>query len=355
MYLSNFTLDLLGTLLVDIVLIYAWTKLLHMRSNRVFCVILTAYFILMLLTRNLVGPGMRVAYLLAGYVMVPFLCSDDPPARKLLVIALYNAAVMAGEALGGAVWIALTGTPVADYDAVRAHLDVFCLVHTLHIVIISALMYGIYAFLNRRGRTMGRELRFFVGFPVTQAVLLTIPSVIAAYLHEGSSVLYYGTCVLLLVCLAADVLLFRSMAQLAEKRREDQRVLLLQGQLDEYLARYNHVVSEVEEAAKLRHDARNQVQTVLALADADAFDQAREHLAELRNLVESEGEDATVANEASVVTGMRECDSALGYANASSAASITPGAACDSNASGGGGLSKPFPCEEEAVDERCLS
>lgn len=136
----------------------------------------------------------------------------------------------------------------------------------------------------------GRELRFFVGFPVTQAVLLTIPTVIAAYLHEGSSVLYYGTCVLLVVCLAADVLLFRSMERLAQKRHEDQRAALLQGQLEEYLARYDHVVTEVEEAAKLRHDARNQVQTVLALADAGAFTQAREHLSELRAMVESSGE-----------------------------------------------------------------
>ena len=81
------------------------------------------------------------------------------------------------------------------------------------------------------------------------------------------------------VCLAVDVLLYRSFAKLLEKRREDQRAALLSGELDAYLARYDSVVREVECTAQARHDLRNQVQVALDLARRGECARARRHLA----------------------------------------------------------------------------
>ena len=61
--------------------------------------------------------------------------------------------------------------------------------------------------------------------------------------------------------------------QLARQQAE-----LLEKQLQQQLDYYNSVVAHIEETARLRHDLRNQLQTVYPLMDRGEHDRAREVL-----------------------------------------------------------------------------
>ena len=113
--------------------------------------------------------------------------------------------------------------------------------------------------------------------------MMTLALVMGVYLGRGSNVLYLGTAALSLICVVADFALFVSMGRYARKRREDQRADLLERQLGDYLAQCDEFVSEVERAARLRHDVRNQAHAAMALADQGEFRRARAHLAAFRS------------------------------------------------------------------------
>ena len=61
--------------------------------------------------------------------------------------------------------------------------------------------------------------------------------------------------------------------------RHADRARALRSQLDAYLAEYQETVEKMERTARLRHDLRNQVQIVNALAARGEFELAQHHIA----------------------------------------------------------------------------
>ena len=83
-------------------------------------------------------------------------------------------------------------------------------------------------------------------------------------------------CVALAVlCLAVDGLV---LVAIISARHAD-RARALRSQLDAYLAEYQETVEKMERTARLRHDLRNQVQIVNALAARGEFELAQHHIA----------------------------------------------------------------------------
>lgn len=85
-----------------------------------------------------------------------------------------------------------------------------------------------------------------------------------------------------IVCLFVDVTMFSSMERDYSARRLRMDGQMLQEQLDEYLTRYNAISGYVEDVAQRRHDIRNQLTIIAALADRGDFDTAQRHLDSLR-------------------------------------------------------------------------
>lgn len=87
-------------------------------------------------------------------------------------------------------------------------------------------------------------------------------------------------CVLLAaLCLGADAVALLSISRLRRRTRDETRAQLLRSQLDAYLNDYQLTVAKMEASARLRHDLRNQVQIVNALAERGEFDLAERHIA----------------------------------------------------------------------------
>ena len=139
MHLSNTMLDVLGTAPVEAVIIYTWSRVLHMRNRAAFYLLMSSCMLVVVLTRGDAGTGMRFAYLVFTGGVLPFLMADERPARKVFVIALMNVAIMIAEVLGTALWYGMTGIDIIDYDNTRAHLGEFAIMHAVHLVLMIAL------------------------------------------------------------------------------------------------------------------------------------------------------------------------------------------------------------------------
>ena len=134
MHLSNTMLDVLGTAPVEAVIIYTWSRVLHMRNRAAFYLLMSSCMLVVVLTRGDAGTGMRFAYLVFTGGVLPFLMADERPARKVFVIALMNVAIMIAEVLGTALWYGMTGIDIIDYDNTRAHLGEFAIMHAAHLL-----------------------------------------------------------------------------------------------------------------------------------------------------------------------------------------------------------------------------
>ena len=285
-YVTNVMLDFSGTFLVEIVFCYAWVKLLHIKNARLFAIVYLGCLYGAVFLRNVVPTEARFIWLICFYMAWPFIMSADRPARKCFVIALVNIVIMVAEALGSAFWIALTGLNQLDYDVARANLGAFFLTHAVHLFLLVLLLLLLNQMLSKNELEGGnRGLRYFLWFPVTQALLVGLLLAIRQYLLPEEVGLQYVSCALMTLFVLANALMFLSMQAYAQKTQESQRAALLQGQLDEYLAEYAPLIDEVEQTSKLRHDLRNQVQLVKALGERGSYEAARDHVRELSSHV----------------------------------------------------------------------
>lgn len=271
-------LDLFATFASDVLIAYAWTRLLKMRSNLLFWLLLLSFVTLVVSVRNMIGANARFLFLVVGYGVIPFAMSLDRPFRKVLVIALVNVDIIIAELVSISGWYLMTGLDIMDYAVVWSHVGAFALTHAIHLVVLTVLFVGLHAALKRFDREGGRGTQGFAWFPVAQALMLALALASGVYLHQGSDVLYFGMAALSLVCLVADAALFVSIQRFVRKQREDQRAAMLQQHLDACLAQCDAFVAEVDRTAKMRHDVRNQVHAAMALAEHGEFARARDHL-----------------------------------------------------------------------------
>lgn len=276
--MSDIFLDIIGIMPVQMVFAYALTKMLSMRSLPLYWALEIGYVLFISCARSSFGFEFRIV---AGIplMLIPILFSQGSLARRLSVVALANLVLFFVELPGGVMWVAMTGEPIADYGAVRAHFGAFLLTHAAHLMLLIPLLAVLCMLLRRFGfGGQGRVAWLPVLFTSIQLVLVTVLMLLPFNRIEGSLGYYGGAVLLSAVGLATDLLLFAAMNRFAHKRRDDARASMLERQLDAYLARYGGFVEGIERTAKLRHDVGNQVQVVLALAERERLPEAREHL-----------------------------------------------------------------------------
>lgn len=95
----------------------------------------------------------------------------------------------------------------------------------------------------------------------------------------------------MLCCALADVLLFRALRRYTQEQLAQKRSAILEEQLSQQLEYYRAVVARIEQTALLRHDLRNQLQTVQTLVDRGEEARAREILTEYSALLRAQDEE----------------------------------------------------------------
>ena len=124
-------------------------------------------------------------------------------------------------------------------------------------------------------------------FPLLQVAFLLL-GYWTVVCYCGADIVLLRICaVLAVLCLGVDAVVLLSISRLRRRARDEARAQLLREQLDAYLKDYQLTVEKMEASARMRHDLRNQVQIVNALAERGEFDLAQHHIAamlrELKN------------------------------------------------------------------------
>lgn len=276
--MPNALIDIIGVVPVQMVFAYALSRMLSIRNAKLYWALEISIVMLLAIFRSYMGVEFRLAAS-APLALVPLVLSEGALSRRVLTVVLAHLVLFFAELPGGALWVTLTGMPVADYDAVRAHFDAFVITHAAHLVLLVPMLAVLCQFLNRfSGKGQGRAAWVPVAFTAVQLVLVNVMILLPlGYIEE--SMRYYALGVALsLLGLAADLLLFLVMKRVAQKRLADARAAMLEEQLDRYLSRYEEFVEDVENAAKMRHDAGNHLQVVLTMSERGRFREARKHL-----------------------------------------------------------------------------
>ena len=116
---------------------------------------------------------------------------------------------------------------------------------------------------------MKKNLRYYLFFPVSQAILFTLSLLfIRGYAKEPIRHGYFLALLLaILLCVVADFFLFRSMRQLMEKAAAEERAGWFDYLLEQQELYYEQYQADLEDASRIRHDIRNQLQTAYTLID----------------------------------------------------------------------------------------
>lgn len=145
---------------------------------------------------------------------------------------------------------------------------------------------------NRNVRVQEEDhLWRFALVPATQYLLVAFSGVFALMNHAPLR-RYLPLGGLVLCCALADVLLFRALRRYTQEQLAQKRSAILEEQLSQQLEYYRAVVARIEQTALLRHDLRNQLQTVQTLVDRGEEARAREILTEYSALLRAQDEEA---------------------------------------------------------------
>lgn len=129
----------------------------------------------------------------------------------------------------------------------------------------------------------------FLGFSVFQFALLSLTLMMALTVFVGHGVYLLGASLIGLVCLLIDGMIFRSMAADYRARRRRAENAVVRERIDRCLRQYDTVLGYVESVARRRHDIRNQLSVVSALAERGDLDGARRYLDALERTLSVDG------------------------------------------------------------------
>lgn len=286
-------LNELGTILVGVAVTFGFMLVLPPRRPGLFVALrLAATFTIAVLRSRF--PAIGMLDLLSCVVLVLWL-GKGPMRVRMLGAALGFMPMILGEALGTALWIAVTGMQSGTYEGAILHPWIMLAVKLVFVVeeLVCAHVIG-----HLFGRAIGGEedrkaVVRFMALPVVQSVLLVQLLNMQLY-EQGSDQLFsWGIFLSATLFLLTDLVALRYLEGARVALLSEARAQAKERQLEEYLERYEKVTRASAYAARLRHDARNHLQVVSALIERGAWDEARDYLSECERWLARSSEEET--------------------------------------------------------------
>ena len=260
---------------------YAMARMLDMRRPRLCFGACAAAAVVAAPLLPLVSSFARFLIVMAFCLLPAFAARDRISHRVFITVAAIVVLVVSDSAAALA-WLGIVGDDLTIASA-RGNLSVYAAISAIHLVVLGILYTGLGHYANRFlnadvRRYVGEGPRYFVLFPLMQLPLLCVATIgLLQVPSEWSAQAIALMFSMSLLGLAADLVL---------ERYDAARVEVLTMRLDSDLRRYRQLALVLENSAQLRHDLRNQVQVIHALADRGEFDRARTCVAELLNEIE---------------------------------------------------------------------
>ena len=265
------------------------SHILHLRNKRAYWVTGLCLMTFALLVR---GDLAEFAHPLLGALMaaVPLLFGRGTLARRVTLSAFGLVIVLPGDLFLDMMFDILAGATIDDHATVAANATLFACATLLEVFVEMTLFWGLTALVRRFYPEEGADAAApssrrasviassFAAFSVVQAMLLALCFGAAVGPCDGDSVVLRLFGLIMLLCFGVDALLLLAVGRFRGKVRDDARAADLSGELDRYLSDYKVTVEMAQRSARLRHDLRNQVQVVNALAERGEFQLAEQHI-----------------------------------------------------------------------------
>ncbi|WP_294361819.1 hypothetical protein [uncultured Senegalimassilia sp.] len=265
------------------------SHILHLRNKRAYWVTGLCLMAFALLVR---GDLAEFAHPLLGALMAaaPLLFGRGTLARRVTLLAFGLVIVLPGDLFLDMMFDILAGATIDDHATVAANATLFACATLLEVFVEMTLFWGLTALVRRFYPEEGADAAAlssrrasviassFAAFSVVQAMLLALCFGVAVGPCDGDSVVLRLFGLIMLLCFGVDALLLLAVGRFRGKVRDDARAADLSGELDRYLSDYKVTVEMAQRSARLRHDLRNQVQVVNALAERGEFQLAEQHI-----------------------------------------------------------------------------
>lgn len=212
------------------------------------------------------ADSLRVALNTLIYLLGALLFTKETISRRLLAFGICYFAALFSE-VGAIIVYDLMGGSVGSHGVADAmeHLPVYFFMQAVGFALLVVFLLLSMLVWNRVILKSHRKVLWhFALFPASQTVLICIAAYFATIdsFQVGRYYLLGGG---VLFCVAVDYLLIRSISAFSERARVEERAGWLEQMLNQQQATYDHILADQEDAAHIRHDVRNQLQTAYAL------------------------------------------------------------------------------------------
>lgn len=200
------------------------------------------------------------------YLCAALFFTKEPVSRRLLAFGIASLAALFAE-IGSIIVYSMLGGNVNTHGIADAmeHLPFYFFMQAVNFAILVVFLWGAMLIWDRVIRKSHRKvLWYFSLFPASQVVLISIGAhfaTIDAFQVERYYILSAGV----LFCVLADFVLFRAISSFSDRALAEERAGWFEHLLDQQQAYYDHILADQEDAAHIRHDIRNQLQTAYAL------------------------------------------------------------------------------------------
>ena len=257
----------------SLVTYYVMAKMLNIPRRWLFMIGTTlAHILLTIATAYTIDRGLphvdalRVGLQTAIYVSAAIFFTREPFSRRLMAFGLCYFGALFAE-VGSIIVYSLLGGSVQVHGVADAmeHLSFYFFMQAVDFALLVAFLLIAMLIWNRVIlKSHQKVLWHFSLFPASQVVLISIAAYFATIDHF-QVLRYYLLGGAVLLCVATDYLLFRSVSAFSARALAEERAGWFEHLLDQQQAYYDHLLADQEDAAHIRHDIRNQLQTAYAL------------------------------------------------------------------------------------------
>ena len=269
-------------------------RMLKIRRHVLFAFVLTALHVFFHILYTIAvyyqvpwADPVRTVVQIALDLIVPVIASDRKPWIAVLGGSLTLLAGIVGEMVSLFTFASLNGTfdihgMTDPFANPTAYIAMYAINLTATLVFL-AIVWFLWIRIVEKSRP--EIVWYYLLFPTSQVVLLAVAGIYCTTYNMPLN-RYLYLLIAAIFCFAADWILFRSMRELSEKAIADERALWYEQLLDQQQSYYSYILADQEEASHIRHDMRNQIQTVYALMQSGDSDTAQAQLGELTRMTE---------------------------------------------------------------------
>ena len=260
----------------------ACAQMLHIKKPPRYALIMTLLHIVPQLIfaslNNLDSEGLPVlnsVIQISLFFLGPMIASRDSVPRRLFAASLCLGASLLASTAAELIFVSLGGDIQANVGIIEsgpaAYIAMFVLSFAILVILLPLLLRVWNRLIRENADTHFWE---YLLYPATQAVILAIAIRYTSF-DSFIPARHIALAIVTALSVVADFLLLRSIREHASRAVDTARAEWFEQLLEQQQSYYEHILSDQEDAAKIRHDFRNQLQTAYSLVDSGDREAAR--------------------------------------------------------------------------------